>query len=413
MSWTAPLFGAAVLALAPADAPGPTCAEPSTPPADTVPAVETSSQEALEARLTLGGALRFNLQYRDWARGRFELRRAADFDFDTFRLNADGSYGDLLFSAEYRIYAGYHMLHHGWVGYGFSDALDVLLGVHKVPFGPLPYASHNWFFQLPYYVGLEDDYDAGVNVLYAAGRWGVQMAFYLNDEGSFTGGSVASARYSYDVVPATPGELGYAGLETARSNEEVNQVNGRLTYTAPLSSGKGSAELGVSGQWGQLHNRETDRFGSHWAASAHVDATRGRWNVIAEAIRYAVNPDEAGAVEPFVVMGAYDAPYKVARAASLYLLGVAYTLPVAWGPIASIRFYDDFTYMVKADPTYPDTRQNVLGSAISAGPVYVYMDVASGWNHPWLGPDYGRALAEGDGAGGWSTRFNMNVGYYF
>jgi hypothetical protein len=410
MSWIIALMGAQLLGTVQADMLCPTCAmEPELDVAETA----TEEQEELEAELEIGGALRFNLQYKDWFRQDFELPRVGDFEFDTFRLNADGSYGDLLFSAEYRIYAGYHMLHHGWVGYEFSDAFALRAGVHKIPFGPLPYASHNWFFQLPYYVGLEDDYDAGVKAIYASGPWNAQAAFYKNDEGTYTGSSLASARYSYDVVPTTVDELGYAGLTEARFNEEVNQFNGRITYDWGFAE-EGRAEFGLSGQWGQLYNARTDRFGSHWASSVHVDATYDRWNLIAEAIRYEAHPENPGGVDRrFVVMGAYDAPYKVASKASLYLAGLAYTIPVEWGPVSAIQFYDDYTYMAKSEFGYEATQQNVLGSALSAGPLYVYIDLASGRNHPWLGPDYGVALAEGGEENEWHTRFNINIGYYF
>jgi hypothetical protein len=379
---------------------------------------ESTEEEAVEPEpeepeLEIGGALRYNLQYKDWLRGDFELPRVGDFEFDTFRLNADGEYGDLLFSAEYRFYAGYQMIHHGWVGYGFSDDLALQVGVNKVPFGPLPFASHNWFFQLPYYVGLEDDYDAGVKAIYEPGPWDLRLAFYKNDEGNYTGSSLASARYSYDVVPTTVDELGYAGLEEPRFNEEVNQLNGRLTYDWSFAD-EGDAEIGLSGQWGQLYNALTDEFGSHWASSIHVDATYDRWNLKAEAIRYELHPENPlGIDRRFVVMGAYDAPYKVASEANLYLAGLAYTVPVEWGPISAVQFYNDYTYMAKSEAGYEDTQQNVLGSLISAGPLYIYLDVASGKNHPWLGPDYGIALAEGGVEDEWNTRFNVNIGYYF
>ena len=410
MSWIIALVGVHLLGTIPADTSCPTCATELG-----VDGAEARAEEREEPgpELEIGGALRFNLQYKDWLRQDLELPRVGDFEFDTFRLNADGSYGDLLFSAEYRIYAGYHMLHHGWVGYEFSDAFALQAGVHKVPFGPLPYASHNWFFQLPYYVGLEDDYDAGVKAIYGSGPWNLQAAFYMNDEGTYTGGSLASSRYSYDLVPTTVEELGYAGLEEARANEEANQFNGRLAYGWTFA-GEGTVEVGLSGQWGQIYNARTDRFGSHWASGVHLDATVARWNLIAAAIRYEVHPENpVGVDRRFVVMGAYDAPYKVASEANLYLAGLAYTIPVDWGPIRSIQLYDDYTSMAKSEAGYETSRQNVLGSAISAGPLYVYLDLASGNNHPWLGPDYGVALAEGGSDDEWHTRFNINIGYYF
>lgn len=370
------------------------------------------AQAEQEPLLTFGGALRFNFMHRNWERGRFDVRQPGRLEFDTFRLNAIGSYGRLGFSAEYRFYAGYHMIHHGYVGYAFRDDLDVYVGVHQVPFGPLPYASHNWFFQLPYYVGLEDDYDAGIKLIYTPGPWDIQLAYYVNDEGSYTGNSIASARYSYDVVPTTVAELGYAGLEEDRYNREINQFNGRLGYTATPHE-RMSLEVGISGQWGQLFNDATDRFGSHWATGAHLDATIGRWNLKSSAIRYEMHPaNPEGVDNRFVVMGAYDAPYMVTSSANLFLAGLAYTIPIERGPINSVQFYNNYTYMQKEEASFLDTQQNVLGALIAAGPLFIYVDLASGINHPWLGPDYGRALAAGS-TDEWHSRFNINIGYYF
>jgi hypothetical protein len=76
--------------------------------------------------LDLGGAVRVKYLYQDWNRANKE--RGGDFDLDTFRLNVDASYKDVLFSAEYRFYSdgaggeNYHMLH-PWLGPGWTDSL--------------------------------------------------------------------------------------------------------------------------------------------------------------------------------------------------------------------------------------------------------------------------------------------------
>ena len=101
----------------------------------------------------LGGAVRTNLFYKDWS----ESKR---MDLDTIRLNLEFEMQNLIGSAEYRYYyyqdldCDTHMIHHGWLGYRFAESDEIQFGVHQVPFGIIPYASHNWFFQLPYYVGL-------------------------------------------------------------------------------------------------------------------------------------------------------------------------------------------------------------------------------------------------------------------
>jgi hypothetical protein len=37
------------------------------------------------------------------------------------------------------------------------------LGVSQVPFVIPGFASHYWWFQIPYYLGLEDDYEMGLS----------------------------------------------------------------------------------------------------------------------------------------------------------------------------------------------------------------------------------------------------------
>jgi hypothetical protein len=67
---------------------------------------------------------------------------------------------------EYRWYPTFntHFVKEGWFEYAFPDEWEVQLGVTRTPFGNLQYNSHNWWFQLPYYVGLEDDHDMGVKL---------------------------------------------------------------------------------------------------------------------------------------------------------------------------------------------------------------------------------------------------------
>ncbi len=372
-----------------------------------------SAANAQDDSLKIGGALRLNAFYKTWEGEEGNRSRGGDVAFDTFRLNVDAQLSQMLLSAEYRLYAGYSMLHHGWVGYAFSDATQLQLGVHQVPFGVLPYASHNWFFSLPYYLGFEDDYDLGLKLVHAQGPWNVQLAFYKNSEGSFTGSSTDSARYSYDVVQVSSANPAEAYLEVDSANRESNQFNARGTYT--LEHGElGRTELGLSAQVGQIFNGVTRKNGLAWAGALHVDGYYGPFNVRLEAIRYGYdleNPE--GQDERFVTVGAYDAPYKVASRAMLYAAGISYELPVSWGPISKLTFYDDFSLLDKRDDAFVDSQQNVLGVMITAGPVYTYLDVASGKNQAWLGSNYGSAFAEGDPDASWETRFNLNVGYYF
>ena len=163
-----------------------------------------------------------------------------------------------------------------------------------------------------------------------------------------------------------------------------------------------------------MYNSTTKDNGDHWAAAVHANGHYGRFNVMFEALGYAFRPENpVEQDDDIIVMGAYDAPYKVAAEGAVALLNVGYTLPVDRGPLESIMFYNNYSYLAKRESRFEDSQQNVLVMLLSAGHLLTYVDFAAGKNQPWLGPNYGSALAEGSPAADWELRFNINIGYYY
>ena len=285
-------------------------------PASTEATTEASTSVAQEEEPTLDvnftGSLRFNALFRAYgANTGFEQKADrklgnGGFTFDTFRIGANGSYGDLVFDAEYAIYPdafGGLFIHHGWAGYNFSDALQAQVGVSQVPFGIQPYASSSWFFNNTYYVGLEDDYDAGVKLMYQDGPWDVQAAYYMNAEGSTFYGSTNASRYSYDVVPN--------GSDARDNLSEENQFNGKVAYSFDYGD-QGFTKVGVSGQYGQLLNENTGETDSHYAYAGHLQSRYGGFGAKLEVAQQTFNPPvSSGQSEDFVTMGAYNGTYNV------------------------------------------------------------------------------------------------------
>jgi hypothetical protein len=385
--------------------------------------------------LHVGGALRFNYQYRDWSEA--HAKQGGAFTFDTWRINVDAQARGILLSLEYRFYSGFHLFHHGWMGYNFSPKNQIQVGITQVPFGLLPYASHSWWFQTAYYLGLEDDYDMGAKFTHQGDRWRVDVAYFKNAEPTLSGSSQASARFSYDVVPAsiiqttsniilTPGTPGpdqdSVLIPSLRSDttlyspyQEVNQVNLRVAYDVLPN-----LELGASLQGSGIYHQDLDQTGSHRAIAGHLDWDFHNFNLLAEYIYYDYQlPTGPGQGGRQVVMGAYDLPYRVASQAQLFMAGLSYSIPVEWGPISNLTVYDNYAYTDKAEADFADSQQHAIGCLINTGQLFTYVDVASGRNHPWLGPfgshwfnSLGRG-AEGAGADEWHTRVNVNLGYYF
>ncbi len=385
---------------------------------DTASAESAPQSDEPSLSVDLNGSLRFNVLFRDYGKaseGPTIDNALSDggFTFDTFRIGASGSYGDLIFDAEYAIYPesfGGLYLHHGWVGYEFSDARQIQVGVSQVPFGIQPYASSSWFFNNTYYVGLEDDYDAGIKALYQANGWDIQGAFYLNPEQTTFFAGADADRYSYDVVPSGGGgNL----LASPRNISEANQFNAKVAYSFD-HGGLGFTKVGVSAQRGQLLNQTTDETDWHAAYALHLQGRYGGFEAKLEFAQQELNPPSVED-DRFVVMGAYASPYRVASEHNVYSSSLAYHIPVNAGPISEIKPYYDFSQVTKEVDNWNDNVSHDIGFLTSAGPLFIYTDLNISKGHPFNQPfdsTFAGALAQ-QNDNEWRTAFNVNIGVYF
>ena len=267
------------------------------------------------------------------------------------RINVDDEYKKVLLSSEIRFYSsdfGGILIHHAWMGYKFSESSQIELGITKTPFGILPYASHNWFFNIHYYLGLEDDYDAGIKYVLNKEKFSLQAAFFKNSELP----SRNYNRYSYDI---------------SDPQEEINQANLRLTYKL------NSVEIGGSLQYGQLMNTVTKAIGDHNAGALHVNAKFNRLNILLQVISVDHNPIDSNT--SVVRMSAYGASYSVASGGMVYSIGLQYKIPLEWGPFTELNFYNNFGIFDKAKSDFYDTYMNVLGASVAMGKMFTYIDL--------------------------------------
>lgn len=346
-----------------------------------------------EPKIDFKGAVRFNTS---WVSDNPELDdKRGQSGLDLFRIGAEGEYKDLRVSAEYRFYPFMNTIHHGWIGYRPNDRHAAEFGITQVPFGILPYASHNFWFGAPYYLGLGDDYDMGLKYRYGRDALDLQLAFFKNEE---LNDPANLDRYSFDVVQVGD-----------QRNEETNQFNARLAYTF----GEGTSftnEVGLSGQWGQLYNDATGEHGDHWALAAHLDSRYERWNFQFQIARYAYNPENPPGVDSRSVrLGAFATSYDVAAEGTVLVGNVAYNFPVPVDFVDSITGYNDFSAVFKDEDAFDDSFLNTTGVAIGVGPVFIYLDLIQARNMVFFGDG---SLA-GGGDDEWDLRANLNVGYYW
>ncbi|WP_316945172.1 hypothetical protein [Flavobacterium sp. ACAM 123] len=257
---------------------------------------------------------------------------------------------------------------------------------------------------------MEDDHDMGVKFTHTDKKWNYSLAFFKNAEELRFGNNsdVSNSRYSYDVASI---DLNGDGILDLR-NKEVNQVNGKLSYS--IGNDSINHKIGTSGQFGGLYNLDTQNMGSHYAAALHYELKYKRFGVKAQVSKYkksSKNPN--GQSNNLIAMAAYGGSYLVAAEGNTYTLGVQYTVPVKWGPVSSLQFYNDYGYLEKLNSDFNDTAMNVTGVLVTAGSVYTYFDIAAGKDQPWLGPNWTNGLGAGAPDANWEVRFNMNIGYYF
>ncbi len=377
--------------------------------------------------LTVGGAIRANYVLGDYPNGGDGPSRGGNggnFELDTFFINIDLDYKQLVGKFQYRWYNGYNFLHTGWLGWNFDNGSQVQVGVNRVPFGPGPYGvSQSWFFDQHYYVGLADDMDLGIKYITSLGNWDLDFAYYNRSEWNGNGTSQDSARYSYDAVVWDSALEPNGDVVAALPNgyEERNQFNLRAIYG--FDDIAVPTDLGVSLQYGQLKGRRADD-GDHWAASVHMTNSWNNWLLASQITRYKWNIDNDNLLgtDELLPMGAFDFAWPAATDAWIPAVSLSYlykTNQIPW--LDSVRPYVEYSNIIKQDKDFNDSQLAIVGAAWARQGWYIYTDLAFSDGNYFVGnkgDNYGN-IYDGvgdfgvDGNNEWNYRFNINFGYYF
>ncbi len=360
-----------------------------------------------------GGALRFNYVTEFYDGGYEPLD--SYITTDTWFFTVDGSRKGIDLSFEYRFYPtlGSQFIHHGYFGFNILDSLYATLGVNQVPFGNTGRASHSWWFQGPYYIGLEEDYDIGAKLHYTGiSHTQLTFAYYRESEpegpgfaGDVSLGNAGPGRYSYDITYCGPGIV----ADTTASLRELNHFHFRATYRLWKK-----VTIGGSGQVGTIYNKTLKTGDITTAFAAHINADLGKMDFRGQYIYYDYQArDDAGNKLSMVPLGAYGFKYPVAARAYVYMAGMGYTIDLDAGPLEKIQAYVDYSLFDKTHENHYNTHHLVPGVMAKIGNIYTYIDLAIGKNHPWLTDEFGSGMGAGRKNAPWNKRFNVNVGYYF
>lgn len=315
-----------------------------------------------------------------------------------FRVGFTARLRGILGAVRLRWYSYARVWEYGWVGYRWDNGSQLEVGMTKVPFGVLPFASYDYWFNLPYYLGFNNQYDLGV-------KWSdTFMADVIDVQaGAFKNSDIAAvddlARFSYDVVRV-------AG-EPAAQNEETNQLNLRLALKSALVEG------GLSLQYGQLYNYETRDRGQQYAAAVHATASWRGLSMQLQAMQYLFEPaNPTGVANDAVWVGAFADAFPIAARGRVLEANVAYDIPIG-RVIDTIRCYNNHSILLKDDPRFDNSQMNIVGCSVLAGPIFGFIDLISAKNAPYIGTPTAFAFTTGAGDARWHSMFNVNIGFYF
>lgn len=353
---------------------------------------------SLTPDIKIGGAVRVNYNYSDSNKD-----RGGDFDFSLFRLDLNGTIGDIRLSAEYRWYTYMDVVHHAYAAYQFNENWEGQIGVTKVPFGNLDYNSNSFFFSDAFYAGLEDDYDAGLKFIGKFDNHDIRLAYFLNDE---AGGSGTNARYSFDVVGLTDLDENGAIIDPFAAPtvglSESNTINLRYTYTFDNDVVK--TEVGGSFLTGELEGA-TDSLGDRTAYAVHLKSNMNNFTLMLQYTDYDYDLDNG---DDFVTVGAYAYNDSMPTSATIYNINLAYSYDVDFGAFDNLTFYNDYTVMTDKSGNFKeDTQMNVFGVGVTAGPIFGWVDYVAGTNQP-----FNNGTLVGDSTE-WEHQLNIQIGYYF
>ena len=393
------------------------------------------AQEEKKSPIKVGGAMRVNYVYGSYGDTDNPHRRGekiGDADLEIFRLNADLNYQNFTSRLEYRWYDAYSMIHTAWLGYNLGELGTLKAGIVRVPFGPSPYGvSSSWFFDQHFYVGLADDMDLGITWSDTMDKLTLDVGYFLTSEFQTDGSSLASSRYSYDIVSwyTTVDSEGTVikdkdGNKVKKENgyDEQHQFNLRAIYALEKI-----ADVGVSLQYGLLKGTDIDDDGAnHYALSAHMKNSFSDFTLFSQFSYYAHNitdktPWGTGDLIP---MGAYDFAWPVASKGLIPALSLRYngidTSGISW--IDSVMPYIEASTILKTVDDFNNSTLVTLGASWTVlSSLYVYSDLALSNGNFFVGSDgdvYDNIYeGVGDfGANGndtWNWRVNFNFGYYF
>lgn len=346
-----------------------------------------------EDGISIGGAVRFGYQYNDG-----NSHNGGNMYFDTFRLDVMGQVKGVTIASKWRWFQQRKaLIQMAEIGYNFTESSNFKAGLTLVPFGNQEYNSHNFDLSPNFALGFEDNYQFGATYTYDNDGLNIQASFFKND--STTSGIEEN---SYSPTMITSGNC-----DVENDYKSCNKIGGYNTAALRIVNNFNIAddfnvEVGASGLYGGVLDRDSrSNAGERQAYAVHSVINYQRFHIQLQAMHYEYDLDSGDEGIGMSYYG-YNPAATIATRANSYTTNVKYSIPVTWGPIELIEFYNDYTKVTDKPGNAPSTYDNTIGAGIAAGAVYVFLD--------WHIQNNMGDMVKGDGS---NHYFLANFGYYF
>ena len=297
------------------------------------------------------------------------------------------------YKAEYRWYENtdFDTVRFADLTYHFDEQTEITAGITPTPFGLQPFASNNFWFSVNYYLGFEDDYDAGVKINHDWGNWDFQAAYFMNDEYN---DAAEFGRYSFDV--ADDGEYRKKTANTIyvlTTQQTYSWRHYRYWRVLPIRK---HLKPGYPGRWW---------YECLCRACATPKATK-KSTVYRLWIRFGCQTNRRS---PGV--SSFTFPFLAAADGKTYSANLVYSVPYKFTHIESLTCYSEYSVAKGEGSEGKNSSQWINGCSFGWDKLFVYVDSIQGKNM-WFsgGPGVGLDLG---GRQGTTHRLNINLGIYF
>ena len=357
-----------------------------------------------KTNLYLGGAIWTRVAATGYPQSANANRKG--FYFDQLRFTVSGDHGiageaKLTFSAQVRFWYYMTLVHHMWMGVKFNDFHEIEVGVTQVPFGTLPGSTNSFWYSAGYYVGLEDDRDAGAKYHFTKNGWDLYLAYFYNAEFN---DATALNRFAPDLVRSGD-----------QQNEERHQGNIRIARIFNEGS-TNTSEVGLSGEIGGIANRTNGENGYRWKGAIHYVGNYGKWSPKAQLARYSYDPSNpVGIDNRLVLMGFFEDERLVAAKGNMVNVSLKRNFDVDWWLFKDFSVYVDYSKIFKDIDAFADTELINPGAVLQAGPFYIWLDWMWAKNSWWFNDS---PTNSGPGEGSinpdkYEFRYNLSLEWFF